>query len=113
MSLAQGNNTPTRPRIEPGSPDPESDALTTRPVRSPIWPLCLHLLLACHAGQCKGLTGIVVCLQLDDDMDWAVIKPHVFSTVMDFFTTGLPVLTDEQPSPDTSKNLPKLDDWTF
>ena len=35
MSLAQGNNTPTRPRIEPGSPDPESDALTTRPVRFP------------------------------------------------------------------------------
>ena len=33
MSLAQGNNTPTRPRIEPGSPDPEYDALTTRPVR--------------------------------------------------------------------------------
>ena len=33
MSLAQGDNTPTRPRIEPGSPDPESDALTTRPVR--------------------------------------------------------------------------------
>ena len=35
MSLAQGNNTPTRPRIEPGSPDPESNALTTRPVRPP------------------------------------------------------------------------------
>ena len=33
MSLAQGNNTPTRSRIEPGSPDPESDTLTTRPVR--------------------------------------------------------------------------------
>ena len=38
-------------------------------------------------------------------MDWAVIKPHVFSTVMDFFATGLPVLTDEQPSPDTCKWL--------
>ena len=37
MSLAQGNNTPTRPRIEPGSPDPESDALTIKPVRSPDW----------------------------------------------------------------------------
>ena len=36
MSLAQGNNTPTRPRIEPGSPDPESDALTIRPVRPPV-----------------------------------------------------------------------------
>ena len=40
MSLAQGNNTPTWPRIEPGSPDPESDALTTRPVR-PLWLLML------------------------------------------------------------------------
>ena len=36
MSLAQGNHTPTRRRIEPGSPDPESDALTIRPVRSPF-----------------------------------------------------------------------------
>ena len=36
MSLAQGNNTPTRPRIEPGSPDSESDALTIRPVRSHV-----------------------------------------------------------------------------
>ena len=36
MSLAQGNNTPTRPRVEPGSPDLEFDALTTRPVRSPL-----------------------------------------------------------------------------
>ena len=33
MSLAQGNNTPTRSRIQPGSPDLASDALTTRPVR--------------------------------------------------------------------------------
>ena len=33
MFLAEGNNTLTRPRIKPGSPDPESDALTTRPVR--------------------------------------------------------------------------------
>ena len=42
MSLAQGNYTPTRPRIEPGSPDPESDALTTRPVRSPLGYVIYH-----------------------------------------------------------------------
>ena len=41
MSLAQGNNTPTQPRIEPRSPDPESDALTTRPVR-PLKPGCTN-----------------------------------------------------------------------
>ena len=42
MSLAQGNNTPTRPRIEPGSPDPESDALNTRPVRPPYYLIVLY-----------------------------------------------------------------------
>ena len=42
MSLAQGNNTPIWPRVEPGSPDPESDALTTRPVR-PLLSLVLNL----------------------------------------------------------------------
>ena len=34
--MLKETNTPTRPRIEPGSPDPESDALTIRPVRPPI-----------------------------------------------------------------------------
>ena len=33
--LLKETNTPTRPRIEPGSPDPESDALAIRPVRPP------------------------------------------------------------------------------
>ena len=51
MSLAQGNNTQTRPRIEPGSPDPESDALTTRPVRPPP-PYC-----DCTAQFVSNLVG--------------------------------------------------------
>ena len=34
--MLKETNTPTRPRIEPGSPDPESDALTIRPVRPPV-----------------------------------------------------------------------------
>ena len=51
MSLAQGNSTPTRPRIEPGSPDPESDALTTRPVRPPPPPLQFLLGKNVHASD--------------------------------------------------------------
>ena len=38
MSLAQGSNTKTRPRIESGSPEPESNALITRPVPPPPSP---------------------------------------------------------------------------
>ena len=34
-------------------------------------------------------------------MDWKVLKPEVFATVMDFFSSGLPVVTEEQPSSDT------------
>ncbi|XP_006814052.1 NFU1 iron-sulfur cluster scaffold homolog, mitochondrial-like [Saccoglossus kowalevskii] len=37
----------------------------------------------------------------DDDSEWKIIKPEVYAAVMDFFATGLPILTDEQPSADT------------
>ena len=37
------------------------------------------------------------CNQADDDLDWQVIKPELFAIIMDFFASGLPVLTDEQP----------------
>ena len=52
MSLAQGNNTPTRPRTEPGSPDPESYALTIRPVCPPgmVVELCSFPILS-ESGQ--------------------------------------------------------------
>ena len=42
MSLAQGNNTPTWPRIEPWSPDPESDA----PQKFTIWKFYLNKCIA-------------------------------------------------------------------
>merc|ERR550519_892787 len=30
----------------------------------------------------------------DANMEWKVIKPDVFAAIMDFFTTGLPVIND-------------------
>ena len=67
MSLAQRNNTPTWPRIEPGSPDPESDALTTRPVRPPTKisktridvyeTLCPQQMLVHKGGKIKNWGG--------------------------------------------------------
>lgn len=39
-------------------------------------------------------------------MEWKVIKPDVFATIMDFFTTGLPVLNEEAtPQADTGFRL--------
>lgn len=35
-------------------------------------------------------------------MEWKVIKPDVFAAIMDFFTSGLPIVNeDSQPSADT------------
>ena len=66
MSLAQGNNTPTRPRIEPGSPDPESDALTTRPVRSPyIYMVYLNNICKWEGGSRGG--GTYLKIEKGDD----------------------------------------------
>ena len=39
----------------------------------------------------------------DDEVDWAVLKPEIYATIMDFFTAGLPILTDEAPAADTGR----------
>ncbi|XP_041855108.1 NFU1 iron-sulfur cluster scaffold homolog, mitochondrial [Melanotaenia boesemani] len=39
----------------------------------------------------------------DATMEWKVIKPDVFATIMDFFTSGLPIVNeDSKPSADTA-----------
>ncbi|KAJ8943268.1 hypothetical protein NQ318_017286 [Aromia moschata] len=40
----------------------------------------------------------------DDEIDWKVLKPEIFATVMDFFASGLPVLNEATPNPDTQIN---------
>uniref|UniRef100_A0A2S2QF64 NFU1 iron-sulfur cluster scaffold homolog, mitochondrial n=1 Tax=Sipha flava TaxID=143950 RepID=A0A2S2QF64_9HEMI len=36
-----------------------------------------------------------------DDMEWMVLKPEIYATIMDFFASGLPILTDVKPTSDT------------
>ena len=73
MSLAQGNNTLTRQRIEPGSPNPESDALTTRPVRPPF---CI-----CENKNADKLQG-----------KHHLTSPFVFATLIVFTGLYFPIL---------------------
>ncbi|KAL3273673.1 hypothetical protein HHI36_015103 [Cryptolaemus montrouzieri] len=40
----------------------------------------------------------------DDDIEWKILKPEIFATIMDFFVSGLPVLKDAQPNSDTQIN---------
>lgn len=45
----------------------------------------------------------ITITRTDVDCDWKVLKPDVFATIMDFFTSGLPVVSDENtPRADTA-----------
>ena len=37
-----------------------------------------------------------------EENPWNVVKPEIFATIMDFFSSGLPVLTDGLPPSDTA-----------
>lgn len=41
----------------------------------------------------------------DDDIEWRIVKPEIFATIMDFFASGLPIVTDAKPSGDTRNSL--------
>ncbi|XP_008550737.1 NFU1 iron-sulfur cluster scaffold homolog, mitochondrial [Microplitis demolitor] len=46
----------------------------------------------------------ITVTKIDEDVDWNILKPEIFATIMDFFTAGLPILNEEQPSSDTQIN---------
>lgn len=57
----------------------------------------------------EGVKGVflgpdfITVTKIDDDVDWKLIKPEIFATIMDFFASGLPILNDAVPNSDTRK----------
>ena len=50
-------------------------------------------------------SDFITITKAEDEVDWQVLKPQVYAAIMDFFSSGLPVLTDEQPSADTGETF--------
>lgn len=40
---------------------------------------------------------------MDDDMEWKLLKPEIFATIMDFFSANLPVLNNVKPQESSGK----------
>lgn len=38
----------------------------------------------------------ITITKIDDDIDWKIIKPEIFATVMDFFSSGLPIVSESE-----------------
>ncbi|XP_072537207.1 NFU1 iron-sulfur cluster scaffold homolog, mitochondrial [Salminus brasiliensis] len=65
--------------------------------------------LARQLFRIDGIKGVflgpdfITITKTNSDMEWKVIKPDVFATIMDFFTSGLPVVSEDAvPSADTA-----------
>ncbi|XP_039624426.1 NFU1 iron-sulfur cluster scaffold homolog, mitochondrial isoform X2 [Polypterus senegalus] len=44
----------------------------------------------------------ITITKVHDEHEWKVIKPDVYATIMDFFSSGLPVVTEGTPRMDTA-----------
>ncbi|XP_071829223.1 NFU1 iron-sulfur cluster scaffold homolog, mitochondrial-like [Apostichopus japonicus] len=48
-----------------------------------------------------GPNFITVTKTDDDTIEWQVLKAEIYAVIMDFFASGLPILTEEKPPGDT------------
>jgi len=48
--------------------------------------------------------GDFVTISKQEDAEWRVLKPEIFAIIMDFFATGLPVVSEHKPNADTEIN---------
>ncbi|XP_043464255.1 NFU1 iron-sulfur cluster scaffold homolog, mitochondrial-like [Leptopilina heterotoma] len=49
-------------------------------------------------------SDFITVTKVDEDTDWNLLKPEIFATIMDFFASGLPILTEEQPIASSENN---------
>ncbi|XP_067857150.1 NFU1 iron-sulfur cluster scaffold homolog, mitochondrial isoform X2 [Heptranchias perlo] len=64
--------------------------------------------LARQLFRIDGVTGVffgpdfITITKADNDVEWKLLKPDVYATIMDFFASGLPIMTDDAPHSDTA-----------
>lgn len=54
----------------------------------------------------------ITVTKTDDDVEWRILKPEIFATIMDFFTSGLPIISDKGPKQEDSIEIESDDDET-
>nr|CAG4648087.1 EOG090X0A0R [Moina brachiata] len=54
----------------------------------------------------------ITITKIDEETEWKTIKPEVYATLMDFFTSGLPVVHEEAAAQNTESNPDEEEDET-
>ena len=83
--------------LESGTMDLPS---ATHGYRSPL----ARLLFRVHGvkGIFYGQDFITITKSDDDEISWVLLKPDIYAIIMDFFSSNLPILSDEQPADDSA-----------
>lgn len=74
--------------------------------------------LARQLFQIEGVTSVffgpdfITVSKADEDIEWKVLKPQIYAAIVDFFATGLPVVSPERASSKTTEDLVDTDDET-
>ncbi|XP_041064965.1 NFU1 iron-sulfur cluster scaffold homolog, mitochondrial-like [Carcharodon carcharias] len=99
----QDTPNPNSVKFIPGCPVLESGTMDFSAPRSAFCsPLARQLF------RIDGVKGVflgpdfITITKADDEVEWKLLKPDVYATIMDFFASGLPILTDEAPRSDTA-----------
>jgi len=49
-----------------------------------------------------GKDFITITRTEDEESTWVLLKPDIYATIMDFFASNVPILSDDQPADDTA-----------
>ncbi|KAK2552817.1 NFU1 iron-sulfur cluster scaffold-like protein [Acropora cervicornis] len=67
--------------------------------------------LARSLFRISGVEGVmfgpdfITVTKIDDDNDWSILKPDIFASIMDFFASNVPILTEDQPANQRFKKM--------
>lgn len=91
-----------------------------------ITPICPRdIRLNCTRDQCsvhstarllfriEGVRGVFfasdfITVSKHEDADWTIMKPEIFAVIMDFFASGLPIVTQAASNPDAGMRVCNL-----
>ncbi|XP_020635812.3 NFU1 iron-sulfur cluster scaffold homolog, mitochondrial isoform X1 [Pogona vitticeps] len=99
----QDTPNPNSLKFIPGKPVLESRTMEfTSPASTYCSPLARQLFRIEGVKSIFFGTDFITVTKESEDVDWNLIKPDIYATIMDFYSSGLPVITDEAPRSDTA-----------
>ncbi|XP_062995451.1 NFU1 iron-sulfur cluster scaffold homolog, mitochondrial isoform X1 [Elgaria multicarinata webbii] len=99
----QDTPNPNSLKFIPGKPVLESRTIEfTSPASTYCSPLARQLFRIEGVKSIFFGTDFITVTKENEDVNWNLIKPDIYATIMDFYASGLPIITEEAPRSETA-----------